>query len=375
MIQQNIMKKLTLNNLTKKYFKYTNANRKPQIIKNNKARFDIAEGLLDIPKNFKNTLNRIKLNDYSSLPDKNSSELKSLIADFLNIKNSNISIFSGSDEIIEIIPRIYLKPGDISLSVVPIFSRMITAPKKVGANSIYFKLKRNNNFKIEGEEFIRFINKIELNKPKIIWICSPNNPTGIVTPLNQIKQLIKNNPAYLFVINEVYQEYYSLDPNKSAASLTEKYSNLLVIRSFSKAFGLAGVRIGYVVGSEGRINEIEKFRTMYNISVFAQKLAAEALKHKKYVLNNNKFIKTERKIFINNLASNCNNIEYVPGSETNLILLRHKNKDIFEELYKKNAIVSDWRMSEGIQDEKYIRISIGKKKYNNKLLYLLKKIN
>lgn len=369
------MKNLTLNNSSKKYFEYLDSQKKSKTSKDGKIRFDVAEGLFDIPQRFSNKLGEIDLSSISSLPDRNSSELRVALAKFLCVNVENISVFSGSDEIIEIIPRLYLDSVDTSLCIVPTFSRMIISSKKVGAKVEMYSLGKENKFRLEGKVLEKFIEKIKRVSPKIVWICSPNNPTGIVTSLDQIKGLIDTFPGVLFVINEVYQEYFSLDPQKSAVSLISKNSNLLVIRSFSKAFGLAGVRIGYVVGSADRISEIDKFRTMYNTSVVAQKLGVEALRDTEYVSSMIATVKKERDQFLDIVSSDCDNIEVVPGSETNLLLVRHKNKDLFQELYDREALASDWRTSDGIKNDGYVRISIGQKNQNQKMASLLKEIN
>lgn len=345
------------------------------IDKSGKTRLDIAEGLFELPKRFIKKLHNTRLCDISSLPDRNCTDLKNSISKFLSLRNDNISVFSGSDEIIEIIPRIYLNQNDTSLCLVPTFSRMVDSPKKVGATVKLFALEKDHGFRLEDKVLGDFIDQIKSIQPKTIWICSPNNPTGIVIELNKIKRLISEFSKSLFVINEVYQEYNSLNPQKSSVSLIKDNSNLLIIRSFSKAFGLAGARIGYVVAHQDRIQKIEKFRTMYNTSVISQKLAVEAISDTKYVFDLAEFVKTERERVLNALFSNCKNIELVAGSSTNLLLVRHKNKDLFQELLNKGAIASDWRNSEGIQNQGYVRISIGQKKYNDKIINLFRKIN
>lgn len=362
-----------VNNLTQNYCDSIGGSR--PVDKSEKLRLDLAEGLFELPSRFVDKLTKISSNDISSLPDRNCNEFKIAIGDFLNVKSENISVFSGSDEIIEIIPRIYLNQNDTSLCLVPTFSRMVDSPKKVGATVKLFALEKNHGFRLEDKVLGDFIDQIKSIQPKTIWICSPNNPTGIVIELNQIKRLISEFPKSLFVINEVYQEYNSLNPQKSSVSLIKDNSNLLIIRSFSKAFGLAGARIGYVVAHQDRIQEIEKFRTMYNTSVISQKLAVEAISDTKYVFDLAEFVKTERERVLNALFSNCKNIELVAGSSTNLLLVRHKNKDLFQELLNKGAIASDWRNSEGIQNQGYVRISIGQKKYNDKIINLFRKIN
>lgn len=362
-----------VNNASQKYLDSINGTR--SIEKAGKFRLDIAEGLFELPQRFTNQLHAIELSDISSLPDRTSTSLKTAISKFISLTPDNVSVFSGSDEIIEIIPRIYLNQSDVSLCVVPTFSRMIASPKKVGCEVKLFSLSKDHGFKLDEESFQDLVKLIKSNRPKTVWICTPNNPTGVNVELSKIERLVKEFPESLFIINEVYQEYFSLDFQDSSASLVNENANLLVIRSFSKAFGLAGMRVGYVVGSKDRIYEIEKLRTMYNLSTVSQKLAIEALSDTNYLSEMVKFTKTERDRVLKALSSDCNDIEFVPESNSNLLLIKHKFKDLFQELYDKNVLASDWRNADGIKDEGFVRISIGQKDQNDKVISLLKEIN
>ena len=362
-----------VNNTSQKYLDSIN-NTRP-VEKAGKLRLDAAEGLFELPQRFTDKLHNIGLGDISSLPDRNSTEIKIAISKFLSLEIDNISVFSGSDEVIETIPRIYLNPSDVSLCIVPTFSRMVTCPKKIGCEVKLFFLAKDHGLKLDEVLFKELVEQIKLNRPKTVWICSPNNPTGIIVELSKIEKLVKEFPETLFIVNEVYQEYFSLDPQDSSASLVNENANLLVIRSFSKAFGLAGMRIGYVVGNKERISEIEKLRTMYNLSSISQTFAIEALKDTEYLSDMVKFVKTERERVLKILSSDYNNIEFVPESNSNLLLIKHKNKDLFQELYDKNAFASDWRNADGIKGEGFIRISIGQKNQNDRIISLFKEIN
>lgn len=362
-----------LNKNAKKYFDSSKSS--VSIDKSGKIRLDLAEGFFEPPLGLVSKLGEIGPNEISSLPDMNCSNLKSTIGEFLAILPENISVFSGSDEAIEIIPRIYLNEKEISLCLVPTFSRMISSPRKVGAKVELFPLKRVEGYRVSAKSFSQLSMYIDKLKPKILWICSPNNPTGVIVDLKLIKKLLSMFPKTLFVVNEVYQEFYSLNHNKSAVSLIKSRRNLLVIRSFSKAFGLAGVRVGYVVAHRSRASEIERFRTKYNISTLSQILAIEALKDPKYVANLVKIVELERERVLDYLSSTCPNIKFITGSATNLILMKHKSKDLFLELYKRGAVASDWRKAEGISGEGFVRITIGQREHNDKIIEIMKEIN
>ena len=324
------MKNQILSNLAKDYFKYKNKYRHLSVSKDGKKRFDLAEGLWS-------------KNKIAQLPDRNSSQLKKVLAIFLGIKPENISVFAGADEIIEIIPRLYLNPKQRVMVIVPTFERLITTNIKAGAKVVSFKLNQETNFKLEESNASKLIEIVSKDSTKLVWICTPNNPTGQTINLGVIEKIARSVPKSLVIINEVYQEYFSLDNKDSAVSLINKFPNLIVIRSFSKAFGLAGVRVGYVVADSEIISQFENFRTMYNLSSYAHDYAVSALSPESLTSTRaalNRISKEKEKLIehINNLS----NFEVV-ASKTNFIFLRHKNKDLFDELYIKGFVVSDWR--------------------------------
>ena len=129
-----------INKTTKKYFGSIKSS--SSVNKLGKIRLDIAEGMFEPPRRLVSKLQKFELDNISILPDRNSKNLKSAIGEFLSVLPENISVFSGSDEVIELIPRLYLNENDTSVCLVPIFSRMITSPKKVGAKVKLFPLKK-----------------------------------------------------------------------------------------------------------------------------------------------------------------------------------------------------------------------------------------
>jgi len=357
------MKNQILSNLAKNYFKYKDQHKHASVSKEEKVRLDQAEGLWS--KDVK-----------AQLPDRNSSKVKKTLANFLGIKPENISVFAGADEVIEIIPRLYLNPKQNVIVVTPTFDRLLTTNLKVGAKVFSFNLAERTHLGLEKSDISKLSKKSRDISAKLIWLCSPNNPTGQVIELSTIERIAKDNPKSLVVVNEVYQEYFSLDKGCSSVSLIDKIPNLIVVRSFSKAFNLAGVRVGYVVSSPEIISHFENFRTMYNLSLYAQENAVEALSSRNLsdvavILNN---IEKERERLVR-IVKGLDNFEVIEGSRTNFLFLKHKKKDLFSELYKKNIVVSDWRNAAGVEGKNYVRVSVGQKKQNDKLVSILKEID
>jgi len=353
----------TLNNSSKLYLEVKKSSSKISPSKEGKVRFDLAEGLWE-------------KSELASLPDRSSTALKKELSSFLNVNTSNLSIHSGADEIIEMIPRMYLNPGERVVILVPTFDRLLSTNKKVGAETILFELDKAKNFRLDEDGYLRLLSIIEKNGPKILWLCSPNNPTGQVIENEYIGRLASKFPDTLIVVDEAYQEYSSLNPKESAVSLLSKHNNLLVIRSFSKAFALAGARVGCAISNPEMISKIENFRTMYNVSTPSQKMAIKSLTKSKINIVEDKILKIRKQMkrFASKIGS-LSNYELTGDSRTNFIFIRHKSKDLFEELYKRGLVVSDWRFSPGVAGQGFVRISINTPQLNTKILRTLEKIN
>lgn len=159
----------------------------------------------------------------------------------------------------------------------------------------------------------------------------------------------------------------------SCVSLAKTHKNILVMRTFSKAFGLAGVRVGYLVGDSTIIEYVEGFRTMFNISSIAQKMACAALDDMSYVKNILTITAQQRERVFHELDKLP--LLTVGGkSETNLFIVKHKQKDIWSELLTKGAVGSDIRDSAGLANKGFVRLSIGDQNYTDKLISVLQKI-
>lgn len=323
-----------------------------------KMQFDLAEGVLTPDASF----------SYSALPDRNSNALKDALSKYLNIPPRCISIFAGADEAIEIMPRIFLAENEKALVVAPVFDRHIYANIKVGGEVVIHVLNYMNDFTLSSEEGKMISTKSQQEKIKLIWLCSPNNPTGKIIDLDIIKNIATENPNSLVIINEVYQEFYSFDPAYSSASLLGNCKNILIIRSFSKAFCLAGYRIGYVLGAPELIQDIEGFRTLYNISAPAQNAALDVLLNKMEIIQEFvKEINQERGRMMSKIAR-LKNFQIIFKSKTNFIFMRHRTKNLFDELFERNIVPADWNAASGIENLGFVRISLNTSALNDVLV-------
>src|SRR5262249_26071163 len=205
---------------------------------------------------------------------------------------------------------------------------------------------------------------------RIVFIDSPNNPTGSYLPAAQLRRLLEHASAQtLIVIDEAYFEYADAHDYQSALEFRQQHQNLLVLRTFSKAFGLAALRIGYGIADPETIAGIEKVRPPFNVNALAQLAACIALQDLSFVLDNARRTCEER----TRMSQALSKLDlYVAPSQANFLLVKmpRAGRSVSEELLKRGIIVRP--MSEPIAD--YLRISIGKPDENSQLLQVLPQI-
>ncbi len=311
-----------------------------------------------------NTVDRNLINellfsfDYNRYPDLDYKKLKSELSRITNRKVENIIPTNGSDELIQLILLAYSKENENILSHIPTFSEYEKISNYLGRNFIGVKPKKN--LKVDKDVFIQ---KIKEYNPKIIFLCSPNNPTGELLKEEFIEEVL-NTSNNMVIVDEAYIEF----SGKTNIKLLNKYENLIIMRTLSKAYGLASLRVGYGLTSEKNIDFLNEYRMPYNISGISQFIATETLKlidTKKYVEN----ILNEKQRIIKELKKI--NIEYL-NSESNFILIKTINNNGVLKALKENKIFVRTFNDEYLVS--YIRFNIGNREENDKLLSILKDV-
>jgi histidinol-phosphate aminotransferase len=294
-------------------------------------------------------------------PDGNAFYLKQKLAAKLGIEPANLVLGNGSNEIIEFVGHALLTPdADVVVSqfcfaVYPIVTKLF------GANLITVPAK---NYGHDLPAMLRAITP----KTRIVFVANPNNPTGTLAPREELIKFVNEVPDdVLLVMDEAYLEF--LDDPLDLVSLIRlgARKNLILMRTFSKIYGLAGLRIGYGIGNPEFIAALEKIRQPFNINLLAQTAALAALDDVEHVrkTRQNNFAGLE---FFEAAFRNLK-LEYVP-SNANFILVRvGDGRRIFEAIQKKGVIV---RPMSGYQLPEWIRISIGTPQENERCLGALK---
>jgi histidinol-phosphate aminotransferase len=294
-------------------------------------------------------------------PDGNAFYLKQKLASKLGIEPANLILGNGSNEIIEFAAHALLAPGDDAIVSQFCFAIYPIVAKMFGANVITVPAKNH------GHDLPAMLRAIT-PKTKIIFVANPNNPTGTLAPREEVISFVNDVPDdVLLVMDEAYIEF--LDDAVDLVSLIRlgARENLILMRTFSKIYGLAGLRIGYGIGNSDFISALEKIRQPFNINSLAQTAALAALDDDEHV----------RKTRVNNFsgleffnqAFHEMKLEFVP-SFANFILVRvGDGKKVFEEMQKLGVIV---RPMGGYQLPEWIRISIGTPAENRRCLDALK---
>jgi histidinol-phosphate aminotransferase len=294
-------------------------------------------------------------------PDGNAFYLKQKLAAKLGVETSNLILGNGSNEIIEFVAHALLAPGDDIVVSQFCFAIYPIVAKMMGANVVTVPAK---NYGHDLPTMLRAITP----KTKIIFVANPNNPTGTLAPREEVVQFVNDVPDdVLLVMDEAYIEF--LDDAVDLVSLIRlgTRKNLILMRTFSKIYGLAGLRIGYGIGNSEFISALEKVRQPFNVNLLAQTAALAALDDDEHVRKTrmNNFAGME---FFNRAFRELK-LEFVP-SHANFILVRvGDGQKVFEAMQKLGVIA---RPMGGYQLPEWIRISIGTPQENERCLDALK---
>ncbi len=336
-------------------------------------RLDLGENLLAKCK-LANKLQAIKQENLVYYSDPSNSKIKQQIAKLYGLSRGNIMIANSSNEIIDLLPRMLIGKKSKVIVITPTFFRYLDSSLKAGGKLIRISLKQEAKY-YPTPEIIDEICKASTHyQASIIWICNPNNPTGEVYQLEDIEKIV-NVSSGLVVVDEAFYEYYDLKNKDSAINLISKYPNLLVLRTLSKAYGLAGLRLGYALGHPKTISIIENYQdTLLMTSNLIIKLASLALSDRDYLKISIEETQ-KQKIWLYSEISKLSNLEIGADTKANVYILRHKNKDLYQELLKQNILTADFRKAEGLEGSGYVRITIGNQDKNQLLLNALKELN
>ncbi len=305
-----------------------------------------------------NYLKGIKTNRY---PDPQATRLKAVFAKIAGVSPSNVLTGNGSDELIYYLITTF---GGPVLYPTPTFSMYGIIAKALGEKTIAIPLDGVNDPSPFDLDLKRMLSFIKEERPKLVFLSSPNNPTGNCFSAEKMLKIIKASKG-IVVVDEAYQPFSS---ERGMAPLTMDYENLLIMRTLSKV-GLAALRVGFLIGDEKILNEVNKVRLPFNLNSVSQAHAEKALKDRKKARAIIRAIVEERKMLYRGL-SKIQGIRPYP-SEANFILFKVKDAEkVYSALLKKGVLI---RNMKGVIDS-CLRVTVGTPKENKMFLKTLEEI-
>ena len=301
-----------------------------------------------------------KYPNFNIYPDDGQTKLRNLLSGYCGVDAKHIVAGGGSNQLIDLILRLFLNPGEEVINCVPTFGIFRFSTLLCGGKIV--EVSRDDSFNVSAAAVKAAITK----KTKVIFLVSPNNPTGTLTPQAEILEILETGLPV--VIDEAYGEF----SQKTVMPLVGKYPNLMVLRTFSKWAGLAGLRIGYGLFPSAIAEYLLRIKMPYNVNVAALVAVEESLKDIDYLKGNVDRIIAERARLYKEMKK-IKWLKTVP-SQANFILCRVEKgeaKELKQKLQQKGILV---RYFEEQRLKDYIRISVGKPEHTDALIKALRQL-
>lgn len=309
----------------------------------------------DVQIEIRKALKNFPFNRY---PDPLANELRDLIAEANGLTRNNVLLGNGGDELLFNFALAWGGPGRTFLNVPPTFSVYEANARLVGTNVV--NIPRKPNFDIDEEAVL---NRAAQGDIDFIMITSPNNPTGKLACGSFVRELLNSTDA-LVMVDEAYFEF----SRSTMRPLLEEHENLVILRTFSKAFSLAGVRLGYLLANESVIREFIKVRQPYSVDALSQAIGCAVFRNRAKFEPGIEQIIEQRGVLIEKLRL-MPTVE-VFDSDSNYILVRlPKAGEVWQQLYDRGILVRDFSSAPLL--ENCLRISVGLPEENEALLAAL----
>ncbi|GAB2574579.1 histidinol-phosphate transaminase [Gracilibacillus alcaliphilus] len=297
------------------------------------------------------------LDDLEKYPDGNASVLREKLASRLDIAQEQLIFGCGSDEIIDIICRTYLEPGTNTVTATPTFPQYRHNAVIQGADVKEIPL-------IDGYHNLEAMLQQIDEQTRVVWLCSPNNPTGSLISRDKLIDFLERCPSEVMVVlDEAYFEYIEKSSNPNSIGLIEQYTNLVVLHTFSKAYGLANLRVGYGVASQKVATLLNIARGPFNTTTISQRSAAISLDDADFLEKTYQENLTNKKAFMKECEEM--GLSYY-DSEANFLFVKLPTSGdaLTEYLLKQGFIV---RSGEALGHPNGVRITIGSEEQMNEL--------
>ena len=330
------------------------ARKVPVKLNQNESPFDLPS---DLKKELLDTFFQIHFNRY---PDEQPGRLIAALEERSGVQSGSVIVGNGSNELTYTLGMCFIHPGDRVVIPRPMFALFESMIKLHGGVPVGVAPRSDLQFDVDG-----MIQAIETHQPKLVILATPNNPTGLAMPTKDILRIVKASKGFV-VIDEAYHEFNS---EPSAIELLKEYPNVLVLRTLSKAYGLAGLRLGYMITRPEIIAEIMKSRLPFMIDRLAEQVGLLLLRHYSVV---DEGVRSMQKstLDLTQSLSDMPGVEVVP-SQTNFLLFktRFEPGDLLDKLANEGTLVRN--MSGYPELEGYLRVTSGTDEENKAFLVAL----
>jgi histidinol-phosphate aminotransferase len=302
------------------------------------------------------------VSDVSLYPDGNCTALREKLARMLGVGQENLVFGNGTDEIIDFIFYAFFNPGDRAVMGDPTFSSYFLSGMTMGAEMVYVRLLEHQH---EVEKMLKTVD----GRTKGLFVGTPHNPTGTICSKEELEMALENLPRdVLLVWDEAYREYVEDPSYPESIPYLERYPNLIILRTFSKIYGLAGLRVGYGIAAPGVVDLLERVRPAFNVNRLAQVAALAALDDTQHVENSRR-VNGEGKRY---LTDELLQLGLRPVStQANFILFAYE--DLIEglpaKLLEKGIIVRDGAQ---LGYPGHIRLTIGTPEQNREVMRVIR---
>jgi len=269
--------------------------------------------------------------DINRYPDGAGYYLKKVLAEKLSVREDELILGNGSNELLDIAVRTFMQTGDEAVMAVPSFVVYAMAVQAVGGKSIQVPLK-------DYTHDLKAMADALTPRTKMVFIANPNNPTGTINRRDEFDKMMKKIPEnVLVVLDEAYYEYVSAPDYAVSMKYLHTKKNVLILRTFSKIYGLAGLRIGYGIAKKEILNDMNRLREPFNTNTIAQRAAIAALNDPEHV-SHSRNVNEAGKTYLYN-ALDAMGVTYVPTEANFLYVTVEKSMALYESLMKMGVII------------------------------------
>ena len=301
---------------------------------------------------------------YAFYPDMRATKLRTVLAEKHGVSPENLIFGNGSFELISLVGAAYIEEGDETISADPSFGWYINVTEINGGIPVLVPVNEKKKIDLQA------IRRVVTDRTKIIWLCNPNNPTGTLLPAKELQDFVKELPeGILLVLDEAYIDFVS-EEYPDTVSFVRQRKNVLILRTFSKLYGLASFRIGYGIADVEVIEALEKVKLPINVNMLAQEAALAALEDEEFTTKVRENNRNGLDYYYREFAKL--GMECVPSQGNFILVHTFLDSRFLEEEFLKRAIIV--RAGADFQLADWLRITVGTQEDNHRVIAALQDI-